>query len=102
MVDDIAANYKALHNKLNYMKRTHKNPDMRDYAQQALDQLIEDKEEMINKWMNDQSLQWITTLKKTDTAEASDSTNAQAEWLNRSQMIRGLAMEGMPPELQDS
>lgn len=102
MVDDAAANYKALHNRLNYMRRSSKDPEMRIHAEEALEKLAVDKEGMINKWMEDQSLQWITTLKKTDTTESSASTSACSEWFNRGQMIRELAMEGMSKELQDS
>ena len=98
----MAANYKALHNKLSYMKRSHKDSATRAHAQEALEKLIDDKEEMISKFISDQSLQWITTLKKTESTEASDSTNAHAEWFNRGQMIRELAMENMTKELQDS
>lgn len=102
MNDEAAANYKALHNKLNYMKRCNKDPAKRIAAQDALEQLVVDKEEMINKWMQDQSLQWITTLKKSDSTEACDSTSASSEWLNRGQMIRELAMQDMSQEMQDS
>ena len=94
--------YKKLHNKLNFLAHNSNDPDKKSQAQIGLQKLAKDREEMLEKFKNDMSLSWLSSLSVVSTATSSTGTHGETEWLNRFQMIHELKLHNVPEDLVEA
>ena len=94
--------YKKLHNKLCFLARKSNDPDKKSQAQVGLQKLQSDRDEMIQKFKEDMSLSWLSSLAVVSTATSATSTHGETEWLNRYQMIDELKLHNAPDELVEA
>ena len=57
---------------------------------------------MIQKFKEDMSLSWLSSLAVVSTATSATSTHGETEWLNRYQMIDELKLHNAPDELVEA
>jgi len=73
----------SLHNKLCHLARFSNDPDKKSQAQVGLQELCSDREGMLQKFKEDMSLSWLSSLSVVTTASSSTGTRGETEWLNR-------------------
>ena len=94
--------YKKLHNKLCFLAHKSNDPDKQSQSQLGLQQLQSDRNGMLQKFKDDMSLSWLSSLAVVSTATSSTGTHGETEWLNRYQMIDALKLHNAPDELVEA
>ena len=95
--------YKALHNKLSYMVRTKPAGDAKRIdAETGLALLRSNRDDMLENFMRDQSLTWISQLKKEKMTESVQGKASTAEWYNQYQMIDLLKIGHLDESMKQS
>ena len=94
--------YKKLHNKLCFLAKNSNDPDKKSQAQLGLQKLSEDRNTMLQKFKDDMSLSWLSSLSVVSTASSSTGTHGETEWLNRFQMISELKLQDAPADLVEA
>lgn len=93
--DQQMVEYKKLHNKLAWKLKAAQTDEDHHNAEQALKRLKTNRNEMLEKFMQDQSLTWISTLGTRNDHETTEGSRAETEDLNKYQLRAALHLDHM-------
>ena len=85
--------YKRLHSKLTYQLKSAQTDEDHANAENALKRLKTDRDDMLQKFMADQSLSWIGNFHSRNESEVTSGSKAETEDLNKFQLRAALKLE---------
>ena len=85
--------YKRLHSKLTYQLKSAQTDQDHANAENALKRLKTDRDDMLQKFMADQSLSWIGNFHSRNESEVTSGSKAETEDLNKYQLRAALKLE---------